>query len=156
MTAQARIGRLVAVNAAAFVAAVLLLFILFRLRGIVSVSGLIVLAAVMAAALAGEVGMWIWRGVRSIGADDAGITLLRGAGLREQRITRGELAQVRVTRRLGRRRIVFSLNPRELRIAGVTLPLPRRLVIAEDAFAPEDFTALLDVLDRWPGGLTVP
>jgi hypothetical protein len=137
---------MITANAVAFAAAVLLLFLLSRSRVLISSLAFAVLTAALALGLGAEVGGWLWRGIRAVEAGPEGLLVFRGAGRVRRWIGRGEVRAVRFTRRLGRRRIVVAL--RELPLPGGIIRIHRRLVLAEDAFRAEDFTLLMQAVER--------
>jgi hypothetical protein len=143
MRVEARIGRIIAVNGAALGLAIVILFVLLRLRLVISPLAFWLLLAVCTAITGGEVALWARRGVRAVEAGPTGLTLWRGPRLTEERIPAEAMRGLSVTRRLGRKRMVFRLPPRELTVRRFTVRLPRRLVLAEDAFSGADFAALL-------------
>jgi hypothetical protein len=139
---------MIGANASALAASVLLLFLLFRLRVLISGLAFAILAAALAVALGAEVGVWLWRGVRAVEAGPEGLRICRGARRAERWFGRADVRAVRLTRRLGRRRIVVALRGGELRLPGVRIRLPGRLVLPQDAFRAEDFSLLVDAVER--------
>ncbi len=151
--AEARVGRLIATNAGTLAAAGVILFVLTRVRILLSGLAFALLIGALAVILAAEVGLWLWRGIRVLEVDADGLRLTRGVRRSTSWIGREQIRGVRLTRRIGRGRIVVALSY-ELRLLRLAIPLPWRLVIPEDAFGDEDFLLLsteLDRLNAWNG-----
>jgi hypothetical protein len=149
---RGRPGRLIATSTAAFAAALAILGALLALRAVMSPAAAALIAAALAAGLAADLLLWWRRGIREIVMDPRGLTVTRGPDARSLTVSPQDVQRVTLTRRLGRLRVVLRLAPGELRVLGIRLPLPRRLVIREDAFGSREFRVFSDRLSAWEGG----
>ncbi len=133
----AHLRYILATDAAAFFLGALLVLLISRIRALVSPLAVVVLIAALALAFAGDIALWLYRGIRSIELDDQSITLLRGKDLKPQVVARDQVVSVEIGRRFLRRVAVLRLS--------------RFLVvrITEEAFSQEMFSRFLAALSGW-------
>jgi hypothetical protein len=124
--------QVVVTDAVALVAGVLILVALSRLRLLFSTLAIGLLAGAFAVYLAVDVLLWMLRGVREVKVSAEAVVLVIGRNRETRRIGADEIGGIRLTRRLGRRRIVILPRSTE----GRTL---RKTAISDDAFSREDF-----------------
>jgi len=131
MSLHAHPRYLIATDAGAFILSVLVLFVIFRVRLLLSPLAFTVLVILMAAGFGVDIGRWFARGVRLVEVDGNRLTLYSGPGLTTRVIEGAPLSQARVRQGIGRRTVI--LKP----VAG------RRVSIREDAFPREEFARFL-------------
>ncbi|MGA2763421.1 MAG: hypothetical protein ABSG17_08665 [Spirochaetia bacterium] len=134
---QAHLRYLLATDIAAFLFAALLVLIASRIRAIISPLAVVIVIAAFAVAFAGDVALWLYRGIRSIDLDDQTLTLFRGMDLKAQSFTRETVAGVEIKRRFLRRMVILRLS----RIRAVR--------ITEEAFPHETFNNFLEAISGW-------
>jgi hypothetical protein len=134
---DAHLRYVLATDAVAFLAAAILIFLVSRVRSLVSPLALWLLVAALVFGLGVEIALWLLAGIRRVELDDDVLTLTVGRRRRTHRVERADLARLRVTRRLGRSTVLVRLR------SGARLRIP------EDAFPREAFTRLLSELERW-------
>ena len=134
---QAHLRYMLATDIAAFLFAALLVLIASRVRAIISPLAVVIVIAAFAAAFAGDVALWLYRGIRSIDLDDQTLTLFRGMDLKAQSFTRETVAGVEIKRRFLRRMVILRLS----RIRAVR--------ITEEAFPHEIFSNFLEAISGW-------
>jgi hypothetical protein len=127
--------QVVVTDAVALVAGVLILVALSRLRLLFSALAIGLLAGALVVYLAVDVLLWILRGVREVKMSAEAVVLVIGRNRETRRIGADEIGGIRMTRRLGRRRIVILPRSTE----GRTL---RKTAISDDAFSREDFAKI--------------
>ena len=128
---------MLATDIAAFLFAALLVLIASRIRAIISPLAVVIVIAAFAVAFAGDVALWLYRGIRSIDLDDQTLTLFRGMDLKAQSFTRETVAGVEIKRRFLRRMVILRLS----RIRAVR--------ITEEAFPHEIFNNFLEAISGW-------
>ncbi len=133
----AHLRYILATDAAAFFFAALLVLLVSRIRAFISPLAVAVVIAALALAFAGDVALWLYRGIRSVELDDQSITLLRGKDLRPLVLTRDQVVGVEIGRRFLRR------------VAVLRLSRVRAVRISEEAFSQEEFSRFLAALSGW-------
>ena len=136
---DARLRYVLTTDAVAFLAAAILIFLVSRIRSLVSLLAVWLLVAALVVGLAVEIALWLLAGIRRVELEDDVLTLTVGRHRRMHRVERADLARLRVTRRLGRVAVRVRLR------SGARLRIP------EDAFPREAFARLLSELERWAG-----
>jgi hypothetical protein len=134
---QAHLRYMLATDIAAFLFAALLVLIASRIRAIISPLAVVIVIAAFAVAFAGDVALWLYRGIRSIDLDDQTLTLFRGMDLKAQSFARETVAGVEIKRRFLRRMVILRLS----RIRAVR--------ITEEAFPHETFNNFLEAISGW-------
>ncbi len=128
---------ILATDGTAFFFATLLVLLLSRIRALISPLAVIVVIAALALGFAGDVALWLRRGIRSIDLDDEAITLFRGRNMKPQVLTRDRIISVEIGRRFLRRMVTLRLS----RVLFVR--------ITEEAFSQEEFSRFLAALSGW-------
>lgn len=134
---QAHLRYMLATDIAAFLFAALLVLIASRIRAIISPLAVVIVIAAFAIAFAGDVALWLYRGIRSIDLDEQTLTLFRGMDLKAHSFTRETVAGVEIKRRFLRRMVILRLS----RI--------RAIRITEEAFPHEVFNNFLEAISGW-------
>ncbi len=134
---EAHLRYLLATDVAGFLLGALILFLVSRIRAMVSPLALALIIIALGVAFGLDVALWLRRGVRSIELDDETLVLYRGTGMTPQPIRKDSVRQIRVVRRLGRRTAVLQLSRF------------RAVRITEEAFPRESFTRFLSMLETW-------
>ncbi len=134
---QAHPRYLVATDAAALLVAEILLFVLSRIRILISPLAFLLLGVGVLAGFAADVGLWFWKGIRAAEISDDKLTIYRGAALFPEAFMHPVVMSVRISRQPG------SRSARLRTMSG------RRLRITENAFPREDFTRFLAALQGW-------
>ncbi len=134
---EAHLRYLLATDVAGFLLGALILFLVSRIRAMVSPLALALIIIALGVAFGLDVALWLRRGVRSIELDDETLVLYRGTGMAPQPIRKDSVRQIRVVRRLGRRTAVLQLSRF------------RAVRITEEAFPRESFTRFLSLLETW-------
>ncbi len=134
---EAHLRYVLATDIAGFLLGLLLLFLVSRIRSLISPLAFVLLLIALAAGFALDVILWVVRGVRSVELDDDALTLYRGASMTPQRIGRSSVQRIRIVQRMGRRTVVMQLG-------GL-----RRARVNEEAFPRESFGRLITALRDW-------
>ncbi len=133
----AHLRHILATDAAAFLVGALLVLLISRIRALISPLAVTVVIAALALAFAGDIVLWLYRGIRSIELDDQSITLLRGKDLEPQVLARHQVVSVEIGRRFLRRVAILRLS--RFHVVRIT----------EEAFSQEEFSRFLAALSGW-------
>jgi hypothetical protein len=134
---EAHLRYILATDLTAFLFAALLVLLVSRIRAIISPLAVVVVIASLALAFAGDVALWLYRGIRSIELDEQTLTLFRGEALKPQVLARDAVVSVEIKRRFLRRVVLLRLS----RVLVVR--------ITEEAFPQEVFNRFLAALSGW-------
>jgi len=137
MSFQANLRYVLATDLAAFLLAALIVLLASRIRALLSPLAVVIVIAALALVFAGDVAIWLTRGVRSVEVDEHSLTVYRGRDLKAKVITREEITGLVIQRRFMRRTVTIRLS----RLKAVR--------ITEEAFSPEAFSRFLSVLAGW-------
>lgn len=132
-------------SAGALVLVVALLLLARLVPALISVLAVVLLSVAVAAGLAAEVVAWMARGIRSVELGDDTLTVFRGRSLAAQSVPRHMVVAARTVRRWGGRLVVLTL-------AGARPGRRSALRIGEEAFAREQFSRFVTLLEAWRRG----
>jgi hypothetical protein len=128
---------LVTTDAAALILVELLLFIVSRIRVLLSPLAFQVLGVGVLIGFAADVAWWFWKGTRAAEVSEERLTLWTGPTLMPTEIPRSTILRSRIIRRPGSRRVLIRT------MSG------KRLRISENAFPRDEFTRFLAALEAW-------
>ena len=128
---------LVATDAAALLVAEVILFVLSRVRVLLSPLAFLLLGLGVLLGFAADVGLWFWKGVRAVELSDDLLTVYRGPSLAPEAVQRSVILSARISRLPG---------GRSVRLRAMS---GRRLRITENAFQRDEFTRFLAALQGW-------
>jgi hypothetical protein len=135
------IRTIIAVNAQAFLMGTVLLFLLSRIRLLFSVPVLLFMITALVVALALDVLVWFFNGIRTAQVDSHGLILERGRARDLLIIRREQILNVRVRRLLGKS-LLLAVQPMKRKIVPLKSAAPR-VRISDAGFPKADFDRLV-------------
>jgi hypothetical protein len=142
------VRRIIAIDVLSLVFGVIFVFLLSRIRMLLSPPVSIALIAILAVSLAADVLIRAFKGLRAVQVDGKGLLLERGRLPDVTRVRRDEITRVRVRRFPGKKLVITVRAPGRKLLPGVGGS--RRIRIRDNAFSREDFDRLIAAAGRLP------
>ncbi|MGA2642290.1 MAG: hypothetical protein ABSG21_15455 [Spirochaetia bacterium] len=134
---QAHPRYLIVTDAAALILVELALFVVSRIRSVMSPLAFLLLGAAVFAGFAADVGCWYWKGIRSAEITGEALILHRGLSFTTEAFQRTTLKTAKISRLPGSRK------------ARLRTSSGRRVRITENAFRREEFSRFLTAMEAW-------